>query len=84
MPFLNELLTKFVDVSGWVGTTLQTSVQTIPDMLDGVEIWTVSGLVINEINVICPKKMYNVCSCMRGDIIILKQSRCWRCYETEE
>ena len=43
---------KFVDVSGWVGTTPQSSVQTIPDMLDGVEIGIVSGSVINEINVI--------------------------------
>ena len=44
---------KFVDVSGWVETTLQSSVQTIPDILDGVEIRTVSGPVINEITVIC-------------------------------
>ena len=49
--------TKFVDVSGWVGTTPQSSVLTIPDMLDVVEIRTVSGPVINEINVICPKKI---------------------------
>ena len=32
----------------------QLSVQTIPDKLDGVKIRTVSGPVINEINVICP------------------------------
>ena len=42
------------------------------DMLDGVEIRTVSGPVINEINVICPKKMYSVSSCMRSGIIMLK------------
>ena len=53
-------LTKFVDVSGWVGTTPQSSVQTIPDMLDGFEIRTVSGPVINEINVISPKEIYSV------------------------
>ena len=41
-------------------------------MLDGVEIRTVSGPVINEINVICPKKIYSVTSCMRGGIIMLK------------
>ena len=29
----------------------QSSVQTIPDILDGVEIRTVSGTFINEINV---------------------------------
>ena len=63
---------KFVDVSGWVGTTPQSSVQTIPDMLNGVEIRTVSGSIINEINVISPKKIYNVSSCMRGGIIMLK------------
>ena len=65
-------MTKFVDVSGWVGTTPQSSVQTTPDLLDGVEISTVSGPVINEINVICPKKIYSVSSCMRGGIIMLK------------
>ena len=65
-------MTKFVDVRGWVGATPQSSVQTIPDMLDGVEIRTVSGPVINEINVICPKKIYSVTSCMRGGIIMLK------------
>ena len=65
-------MTKFVDVSGWVGTTPQSSVQTIPDMLDGDEIRTVSGPVINEINVICPKKMYGVSTCMRGGFIMLK------------
>ena len=32
------------------------SVQSIPDILDGVEIRTVSGPVINDINGICPKK----------------------------
>ena len=37
-------------------------------MLDGVEIRTVSGPVINEISVICPKKMYSVSSCMGGGI----------------
>ena len=52
VPFVNERLTKFIDVSGWVGTTPQSSVQTIPDMLGGVEIRTVSWPVINEINVI--------------------------------
>ena len=41
-------------------------------MLDGVEIMTVSGPVINEINAICPKKNYSVSSCMRGGIIMLK------------
>ena len=56
----------------WVGTTPQSSVQTIPDILDGVKIRTVSGIVINEINVICPKKIYSVSSCMRGGIIMLK------------
>ena len=70
---------KFVDVSGWVGTTPQSSVQTIPDMLDGVEIRTVSGPVINEINVICPKKMYSVSSCMRWHYDAEKL-KCWRCY----
>ena len=49
----------------------QSSVQTIPDMLDGVEIRTVSGPVINEISVICPQKIYSVSSCMRGGIIML-------------
>ena len=44
----------------------------MPDLLDGVEIRTVSGTVINEINVICPKKMYLVASSMRGGIIMLK------------
>ena len=63
---------KFVDVSGWVGTTPQSSVQTIPDMIDGVEIRTVSGPVINEINVTCLKKMYSLSSCMRSGIIMLK------------
>ena len=42
VPFLNERLTKFVR------TTPQSSVQTIPDMLDGV-----------EINVICPKENFD-------------------------
>ena len=65
-------MTKFVEVSGWVGTKPQSSVQTIPDMLDGVEIRTVSGPVINEINAICPKKIYSVSSCMRGGFIMLK------------
>ena len=65
-------MTKVIDIGGWVGTTPQSSVQTIPYMLDGVEIRTVSGPVINEINVICPKKIYSVSSCMRGGIIILK------------
>ena len=60
VPFLNERLTKFVDVSRWVGTTPQSLVQTIPDMLDGVEIKTVRGPVINEIDVICPKNIYSV------------------------
>ena len=69
---MHERLTKFVDVSGWVGTTPQSSAQTIPDILDGVEIRTVSGRVINKINVSCPKKLYSVSSCMRGDIIMLK------------
>ena len=41
-------------------------------MLDGVVIRTVSGPVINEINVICPKKVNGVSSCMRGVIILLK------------
>ena len=40
-------------------------------MLDGVGIRTVSGPVINEINVICPQKMYSVSSYMRGGIIML-------------
>ena len=57
----------------------QSFVQTIPDMLNGVEIRTVSGAVINEINVICPKKIYSVSSCMIGE-----KWRCWRCYGTEE
>ena len=68
----HERLTKFVDVSGWVGTTPQSSVQTTPDMSDGVEIRTVSGPVINEINVICPKIIYSVSCCMRCGIIMLK------------
>ena len=63
---------KFVDVSGWVGTTPQSSVQTIPDMIDGVDIRTVSGPVINEINVICPKKIHCLSSSMRGGIIMQK------------
>ena len=33
---------------------------TIPDLFDGVEIRTVSGPVINEINVTCPKKIYSI------------------------
>ena len=53
-------------------TTPQSSGQTITDMLDGVEIRTVSGPVINEIDVICPKNIYSVSSCMRGGIIMLK------------
>ena len=57
---------------GWVGMMPQSSVQTIPDILDGVEIRTVSRPVINEINVICPKKIYSVSRCMRGGIIMLK------------
>ena len=44
----------------------------IPDMLDGVAIWTVSRPVINEINVIYPKNIYSVSSCMSGGIIMLK------------
>ena len=63
---------KFVDVSGWVETTPQSSVQTNPDMLDGVEIRTVSRSVISEINVICPKNIYSLSSSMRDDIIMLK------------
>ena len=59
----------------------QLSVLTIPDMLHGVEIRTVSGPVINEINVICHKKMYSVSSCMRGGIIMQKKLRCWRVME---
>ena len=50
----------------------QSSVQTIPDMLSGFEIRTVSGPVINEINVICPEKSYSLSSCMRGGIIMVK------------
>ena len=65
-------MTKFVDVSGWVGTTPQSSVQIIPDMFDGVESRTFSGPVLNEINVICPKKIDSVSSYMRGGIIMLK------------
>ena len=65
-------MAKFVDVSGWVGTTPQSSVQTIPDMLDWIEIRTVSRPVVNEINVICPKKIYSVSSCIRDDIIMLR------------
>ena len=72
VPFLNEHLTKFVDVSRWVGMAPQSSVQTIPDMLNGVEIMTISVSVISEIKVICPKKIYSVSSCMRGGIIMLK------------
>ena len=34
-------------------------------MLDGVEIRTVSGPAISEINVICPKNIYSDSSCMR-------------------
>ena len=30
------------------------------------------GPVINEINIICPKKIYSVSSCMRGGAIMLK------------
>ena len=41
-------------------------------MLVGVEIRTVSGSVINEINFICPKNIYSVSSSMRGGINILK------------
>ena len=44
----------------------------MPDLLDGVEIRTVSGTVINEINVMCPKIIYLVASSMRGGIIMLK------------
>ena len=65
-------MTKFIDVSRMVGTTTQSSIQTTPDMLDGVEISIASGPVINEINVICPKKIYSVSSCMRDDIIMLR------------
>ena len=72
VPFLNEHLMKLVDVSRWVGTPPPSSVHTIPDMLDGDEIRTVSGPVINEINVICSKKIYSVSSCMRCGIIVLK------------
>ena len=61
-----------IDVSGWVGTTPQSSVQTIPDLLDGVEVRTVSGPVINETNVIFSNKIYSVSSCMRDGIIMLK------------
>ena len=61
-----------IDVSGWVGTTPQSSVQTIPDMLDGDEVRTVRGPVINETNVIFSNKMYRVSSCMRDGIIMLK------------
>ena len=42
-------------------------------MFDGVEIRTVGGPFIKEINVICPKKIYNVSSCTRGVIIMLKR-----------
>ena len=42
----------------------------MPDMLDGVEIRTI-GPVINEINVISPKKIHCLSSCMRGGIIML-------------
>ena len=72
VPFLNERLTKFVDVSRWVGTTPHSSVQNIPGVLDWVEIRTFSGPVINEINVICNKKIYSVSSCVRCGIIMLK------------
>ena len=41
-------------------------------MIDGVEIRTVSGPIINEINVSCPKKSYSLSSCMRDGIIMLK------------
>ena len=44
----------------------------MPDMLDGVDIRTVSRPVINKISVICPKKIYSVSSCMRGGIMMLK------------
>ena len=46
VPFLNERVTKCVDVSGWVGTAPQSSVQTLPDMLDGVEINEMRGGII--------------------------------------
>ena len=78
VPFLNDRLTKFVDVSGWVGTTHQSSVQTIPDMIDGVEIRTVSEPVINEINVICPKKLFSGSSCIRGGIMDERMSSRYR------
>ena len=41
-------------------------------MLDGVDIRTVIGQVINEINVIYPKEIYCVSSYMRGGISMLK------------
>ena len=40
-------------------------------MLDGVDIRTVSGPVINEINIICPKQLYSLSSCIIGGIIML-------------
>ena len=75
VPFLNKRLTKFFDVSGWDRTTPHSSVQTIPEILDGVQIRTVSGTVINEINVICSKQIYNVSSCMRGGYYHAEKNR---------
>ena len=47
-------------------------------MLDRVEIRTVSGPVINEINVICPKKIYGVSSCKgKRWYYYAEKSRCW-------
>ena len=61
VPFQNKRLTKFVDVSGFVGTACSMGLRS-----------GLSGSVVNEINVICPKKMYSVSRCTRGGIIILK------------
>ena len=66
-PRANALTTELISLR--VGTTPQSSVQTIPDMLDGVEIRTISGPVINEINVIC--SIYSVS--MWGGIIMLTE-----------
>ena len=51
--------------------TPQSSVQTTPGTLDGVEIRTVSGPVINEINVICPK------TCLQMLVLLWNRGMTW-------
>ena len=47
---------KFINVSGLVGTTPQSSVQTIPGMLVVVEIRTVNRRVIMKSMLFVPRK----------------------------